>query len=335
MWYIFHGEDELSRAEAIKQLKQKMDPVVGELNTALLDGRGLSLAELRAACDAVPFMGDVRLVVVSDLVTALAPGKPGRKRTAAPANEGLWRELNEYLPQLPGSTRLVLNESKALPDGHPLLRLAESCGAHVRAFAVPEGDALQEWIRRRAGGKGVAIAPAAAALLATYVGPHLRLLDQELEKLAVYLGGEGTIGREDVERLVSAVQEANVFHMVDALGSRKGRRALQLLYRLLDDGAAPLYLLTMMARQFRLLLMARELDAKGVPPADMARQMEVQSFIARKCLQQALNYRLEDLRAIMPELLDIDVGIKTGRLDGPLALDLFVVRWAGRSTQPA
>ncbi len=327
MLYIFHGDDEFSRSEAILKLRQKMDPVFGEMNTAFLDGRGLTLGQLQAACDAVPFMGPARLVIVNDLLTPAAGGKGTRREEG---EDGGLRGLEGYLPHLPETTRLVLSESRRLPQGHPLLRVAEELGAYVRTFALPTGPDLEQWIRRRAQGKGVAIAPEATALLATYVGSNLRLLEQELEKLATYLGGSGTIGPQEAELLVSSLQEANIFHMVDALGRRDGRRALVVLHRLLEDRSAPLYLLTMITRQFRLLLQARELDAQGVPAAEMARQMEVKPFVARKCLQQGLNFRPAELRAIMAQLLEIDVGIKTGQAQGPVALDLFVARWAGR-----
>jgi len=332
MWYIFHGKDEFSRSEAVAQLRQKMDPVMGELNTAILDGRHLSVGELRAACDALPFMANCRLVIVHDLLCSSTAGKrPRRRRVAAGGGEDdRLKELSAYLPQLPESTRLVLSESEALAEGHPLLRLARECGGHERSFATPTGEDLERWIRQRAKAKGAGIAADALSLLAACVGPNLRLLDQEMEKLATYLGSAGTVSRKDVERLVSSVQEANVFDMVDALGSRDGRRALQLLHRLLGDGKAPLYLLTMVVRQFRLLLQARELDAKGVPAAEMSRQMEVPSFVAKKCLQQAQRFRPAELQAILAQLLDVDVGIKTGQVEGTLALDLFIVRWAGR-----
>ncbi|HOG48447.1 MAG TPA: hypothetical protein PLB78_17605, partial [Anaerolineae bacterium] len=177
MWYVFHGEDELSRSEAILQLKHKMDPVVGELNTTTLDGRGLALGELRAACDAVPFMSRVRLVIVSDLASSRIPGKPARRKRAEPAaNDDLWRDLGAYLPQLPESTRLVLSEAQTLPETHRLLGLGREHGGHVRAFAVPVGAGLEQWVRRRAEAKGVAIAPSALTLLATYIGSNLRLL---------------------------------------------------------------------------------------------------------------------------------------------------------------
>ncbi len=333
MLYILHGEDEFGRSEAIAQLRRKMDPVMGELNTVSFEGRALALGELQAACDAVPFMAGCRLVVVRDYLSSTGGaggGRGGRREQKGSADgEERLRGLEGYLPQLPESTRLVLDESRSLPAGHPLLRLAEERGGYVRHFAVPGGPDLEKWIAQRAAAKGVGIAPEAVDLLGTYVGPNLRLLDQELEKLATYLGGSGTIRRQEVERLVSSLQEASVFHLVDALGNRDARRALMLLHRLLDEDAAPLYLLTMIARQFRLLLQARELDARGVPAAEMAREMEVRPFVARKSLQQALNFRPGELKAILGQLLDIDVGIKTGRVQGPVALDLFIARWAG------
>lgn len=331
MLYIFHGEDEFSRSEAVAQLRGQMDPVVGDLNTTILEGRSLGPGELRAACDTVPFMAGCRLVIVHDLLSSSAAGKGTRRgRGDAPADEGRLRDLEGYLPQLPESTRLVLNEARSLPASHPFLRLAGECKGDVRNFAVPAGGDLEQWIRTRAQSKGVSISSEAMALLATYIGANLRLLDQELEKLATYLGGSGTISRQDVERLVSSLQEANIFHMVDALGSRDGRRALVLLHQLMAGGAVPLYLLTMITRQFRLLLQARELDARGVTAVAMAKEMEVKPFIATKSLKQARNFRPAELRAILAQLLDIDVGIKTGRTNGPAALDLFVMRWASR-----
>ncbi len=328
MLHLFHGEDELSRSEAVAQLRGQMDPALGDLNLVTLPGRGLDLSALRAACDPPPFLGDWRLVVVQDLLPA-ASGRAARKEQAPPADT-LPQGLEEYLPRLPETTRLVLSIPRSLPERHPLLHLAREIGADVRHFPLPAGPELADWILRRARGKGVNIEPRAVDLLASYIGNDLRLLDQELEKLAAYVTDRGTITRADVETLVASVREASIFQMVDALGSRDRRRAVVLLRRLLQEGKAPLYILTMIVRQFRLLLEARELEAEGVPPAEMAREMDVQPWLASKILKQAHNFRPSDLEAILAQLLDIDVGIKTGQLQGPVALELFVLRWAGR-----
>ncbi len=337
MLYIYHGQDEFSRSEAIGQLRREMDPVVGDLNTALLDGRDLDPGALRAACDTMPFMGNTRLIVVRDLVPPPRPRDKGPKgpqkepgSAKAAADHARLRTLEDYLPHLPETTRLVLEETGDLPPTHALLKLAAACGGEVKAFPAPDAAGLARWIARRAEGKGVGIEPEAVDLLATYVGPNLRLLDQELEKLAAYLKWSGAISREDVQRLVSSLEEPSIFHLVDALGSRNGRRALVVLRRLLYERKDPLYLLTMIVRQYRLLLQAQELDVQGVSPDEMGRQMEVGTWTASKCREQAKNYKSAELKAILGQLLEIDVGIKTGQISGPLALDLFVARWAGR-----
>lgn len=338
MLYLYHGDDEFSRSEAIARLKGEMDPVVGPLNISTMEGRSCSAATLRAICDTMPFMAPWRLVIVHDLLGPLGAGggkgsrRAANKKSSEDGGEGTrLAEVQEYLPQVPETARLVFNESRALGEKHPFLAQVASLGGEVRAFPLPSGPDLERWIAARAQALGVEIAPPAVALLTTFIGPNPRLLANELEKLATYLGGQGTIGRAEVEALVPAVQEANIFHMTDALGNRDGRRALLLLRRLLADRAAPLYLLTMIVRQFRLLLQAKELDARGASPTEMEREMEVRSFAASSALRQSRNYSTAELKAILAQLLEIDTGIKTGQVDGPVALDLFVARWGNRS----
>ena len=331
MLYLFHGDDEFSRAEAVSRLKTEMDPTLGALNTTVLAGRNLRLGELRAASDAIPFMVPWRLVIVEELLGP--PPPPGNKASRraeaiAAADQARLAEILEWLPQAPGTTRLVINESRTLGDRHPLLRRVDEAGGQVQAFAVPAGAELPHWITGRARGLGVDISQPAIQLLTEHIGPNLRLLANELEKLATYLDGRGTIGPAEVEKLVPAEQEADVFHLVGAVGSRDSRRALLLLRRLMDrDRKHPLYLLTMLVRQFRLLLQARELEARGASPQEMAREMEVQPWMPAKLLSQARNFTPGELKAILGELLEIDAGIKTGQADGPLALELFCARW--------
>ena len=63
--YVFHGADEFTRAETLADFKRRLGPPdTVDLNTTLLDGARLTLAELRHACDTVPFLAEKRLVIV-------------------------------------------------------------------------------------------------------------------------------------------------------------------------------------------------------------------------------------------------------------------------------
>ena len=110
----------------------------------------------------------------------------------------------------------------------------------------------------------------ALADLADFVGDDLRQLDQELIKLADYAAGSSrpgeaprTITRADVRKLVPETRAANVFDLVEALGSGNGPTAGRLLQHALDvDGEQPLRLLALIGRQYRLLIQAKALQAQ-------------------------------------------------------------------------
>jgi len=325
MFYLFHGEDEFSRAEAVQKLKKRMggDSAMADLNTTVLDGHKITLGELRHACDTIPFLTDRRLVIVEGLLGALpAQGKRTGKK--------ILDELVAYLPHLPPTTRLILVEHRRISQKHPVyqLALAEKCG-HIQEFVPPRQNALPRWITKRAERHGGQITPQAARELAAFVGNDLRLLDQEIAKLVAYTGGERPISVDDVHLLVSYAQEANVFHMVDALGRRDGRTAMRLLHQLLNS-QKPLSLLGMIVRQFRILVQVKELSERGLGQREIADKLKLHSFVVGKGLHQAQNFSMAQLEAVYDKLVETDVAIKTGRLDPVLALDLLV---AGLSRQ--
>ncbi len=337
MFYVFHGDDEFSRAEAVADFKVRMgDPTLADLNTTYLDGRKIAFGELLHTCDAIPFMARVRLVVVENLLARLT-GRPARGDDQSPATKShkdFLDALLAYLPRLPETTRLAFVEEQTLSANHPVVKLAgaEKRGI-VREFRTPDerrGE-LQRWIRERVEKKGSAIEPRAVNELANFVGSNLRLLDRELEKLAVYVDDQRPITVQDVRTLVPYVHQANIFEMTDALGQRDGPRASQLLHRMLDDGNEPLYLLSMIARQFRIMIQVKDLADRGVHPKDIPNRLGMKPFVARKGLSQATQFSMAQLTAIYHKLWETDLAIKTGQMEAVLALDLFVAGLCGRS----
>jgi len=337
MFYVFHGDDEFSRAEALADFKARMgDPVLADLNTTFLDGRKVTFGELTHACDTVPFMARVRLVIVQDLLTRLVSQRSRGDAEArqAKGNRDFLEALLAYLPRLPETSRLAFVEDDTLPDTHPIVKLAraEKRGI-VREFRTPDerSGGLERWIQDRVEKEGGAIHPRAAHELATYVGENLRLLDRELEKLVVYVDGQRPIDVEDVHHLVSYIHEANIFEMTDALGRCDGPRASRLLHRMLDQGYDPLYLLGMIVRQFRIMIQVKDLAERGVHPNDIPARLGLKPFVVRKGLSQAAKFSMSQLETIYCKLWEIDLSIKTGQTEPALALDLFVAGLCGRS----
>ncbi len=134
-----------------------------------------------------------------------------------------------------------------------------------------------------------------------------------------------------MEKIVSHAREVNVFAMVDAILEFKARAAEQTLHSLLQRGAAPGYLMAMLVRQVRLIVLAKEMRGNRVADADMQRRLGLPNEYAfRKTLEQAGGHSMERMRRLYRRLLETDLSIKTGQYDSELALTMLVAELCHR-----
>jgi DNA polymerase-3 subunit delta len=321
VFYLLHGDDEFTRSEQLVSLQRRMgDPVMGELNTIRLDGRQASLGELKHYCNTVPFFSDRRLIIVDDFLTYV------QQTTKTDKPSELMQRLVDYIPAMPATTRLVFVESAPVDAQHPLRRLIERDGTTGRdlEFRMPQGRQLEQWISQRVENLGGRISAEATLRLSASTGANLRLLDQEITKLLSYVDRARSVTEEDVHLLVTDVREVSVFDMVDALGRRDGAAAMHLLHLCLEAGDHPLALQGMVARQIRILIQVKELAQAGADRSRVAKMLGLHSFVVRKALEQERNFSMARLVDIHRRLLEADVAIKTGRVDGILALDMMI-----------
>lgn len=337
MLILIHGPAELIRAEALADIASRVspDPELASLNTVRLDGRAIGPGELENAADPLPFLAERRLVIVEGLLRRLAgsgrravtPGEPAGDDPPVEAPQGQVKGFVAYLDRSPDSTDLVFLEEDTAAGGPVLRRLRDLAAAGKAAIILaekPRKPDLPDWIRARARLRGVRLDPSAVADLAEFVGDELRQLDQELIKLGTFAGGR-TVSSSDVRRLVPATRQASVFEFADALGSRNAQAAGRLMVHTLDvDGEQPLRLLGMIARQYRLLIQAKTLQARGVSQVEMSRLLNVQDWTTPRLLSQAGRHSLAQLEAAMERILAADESIKTGKMGDREAMDLLL-----------
>lgn len=341
MIYVFCGSDSFTLHEALTELRAELDgDGMLATNTATFEGSQVRPDELLAVCGTAPFMGAHRLVLVEGLLARFETPR-GRRRAggsqAATAGRqpdlGPWRDLPAALESLPPSTVLVFVDGE-VSQGNPLLKLISSL-AQVRRFASPSQRDLPGWIQTRARREGVDISPAAVRLLADLVGNDLWALSQELGKLALYAAGR-QVEEEDVRALTVAARETSVFALVDAVVEGRPDQALRLLEQLLDRGAAPTYLLAMITRQYRNLLLTKEMLSERLPQSEIGQRLAISApFALGKVLEQARRYPPAGLVASYHRLLEADASIKTGVYHEELALELLVADLAGVAAAPS
>lgn len=326
MLYILLGQDDFSLRQSLEEIKRGMgDQTLLATNTTTLDGQQLTLNQLRTVCETVPFLAERRLVIVNGLLGRFEPkSKAGRQvRTTYIVNQqNEYKLFSSCITQIPDSTTLVLIDGR-IGSSNPLLREV-STKAQIKSFPLLKDAGLRQWIGLRVKREGGSISVEAVNLLAKLIGSDLWIMASEINKLVLFTSGR-RIEEEDVKRLVSHAQEANVFAMVDAILEFRAGVAEQLLQRLLEGGAAPAYLLVMLSRQVRMIVRAKELRNQGKSEAEIQDRLGLTSeFALRKVLQQADRYPIRQIMGVYHKLLETDLFIKTGKYGGELALNLLI-----------
>jgi DNA polymerase III subunit delta len=314
MLYLLHGDNDLRREEALAALVREtgLTDDLRDLNMETLSG-SITAGDLRRACDPIPFLGEARVVTVRG-------GLSNLKGDAA-------RSVAEYFPHLPPTTHLAFVEEGKISKRSIVYKALEEAGANIEHFTLPNARSLPGWIVNRTRRRGGRIDRRAAARLAQNIGPKLRILDQEIQKLMLYVGEDEVIMPEDVQVMVPYIQAADViFNMVDAVGQRNPQRATLYLHRLLDAGEHPLGIFGMVVRQFRLLMQVRWMLDHRHSEREIIARLGLHPYVAQKIGAQARRFTLRQLREAYRILMESDLSIKKGRILPESALDLLMAQ---------
>lgn len=223
---------------------------------------------------------------------------------------------------LASANSFLLYEQGAILKTDSLLTALKKKGT-VEEMVPLSGENLRKWVKKEAAAGGAKISEAAINRLSDYVGTDLWLMANETAKLANYKKGE-TIEAKDVELLVRPIVETKIFETIDALATKNAQQAFTLLHQHLESGESPFYVLTMVAFQFRNLLLIKDLLDKGTNFQDLARLTGLHPFVVKKSYSQASRFTLDELKRIYQKIFRVDGNIKKGRLAAGTALDILI-----------
>ena len=303
--YLLHGEDEFGIAQFLLEQATEVagSPTPG-LNVSHLDGRIISMDRLRRVLGSLPMFA-ARNVVVVEHVASLAPSPAARETLIA------------LLGRAPESTLIYLVEDHRLKSDHWLIGWAnrESGKVVVRPFPLMKAPAMERWIAGQVQKQGGKFGQGSADMLAGLVGSDARLAYQEIQKLITYCGTQRAVLPEDVLNLCGYMGQSSIFALVDALGGQDGKRAQDQLHKL---------------RQFRLLLVTKEIIESGGRLEDVVKELGLAGFVAQKLVGQARIYSMSYLEAVYHRLLEWDETIKSGLYKDEIMLETIAVEFTSQ-----
>ena len=302
--YLFCGSEKYIMQKAELALLEGLDLDSQSPDYIKLDGKLCSAQDICEQCETMSFTQSRKMVRVSDYI---------------PGNDA--ELLISYMDSPSEDCVLLL----IMPEADKRSRLFKAASRHcIAEFKALEQKDLISWIIKTLKSLGKDISLQDAEFLTEYADSSLEGLYNELTKLALF-AQNAIITRSDIEKSVTPGRDYNIYAIADHILNKDAAKALILCQELLEQRESPIYILGIISKQLRNLLMLKNLP-QGAGKTEIADLVDIKEFMVDKLLKRAGGLSTQRLERGLKILLDTDERIKTGKMEQELALKLAVSR---------
>ena len=266
-----------------------------------------NLTRALAVAEQLPMMATRRVVRVTDIRISAT----GYRDTITEEHESA---LTAYLAN-PSPTSVVLLIADELNGVRKMSKLLKDNATTVEFKSLADAELL-DWARDEIKKAGAEIDKITLNQFIARVGPDVRHLTNEINKLATAALPGGVITGKLVDTLVPNTRELSNFAFTDDLIAGRRSQALTSLRKILDDGAEPLALLGSIAYNYRRLLTAKEMMSRGVDRREVASAVKLFGRGQDEFLAAARRSDTDKLVSAIQSLAKADVAIKTSKGGG-------------------
>jgi DNA polymerase-3 subunit delta len=362
--HVFMGSDEARVKEAALMCVRALTPPdAGDFSNDIIEGTadnsehaGTICSNVCLALQTLPFFGGTKVVWLKN-ANFLGDTQTGRAQAAV---EGFERILNIVESGLGADVKFVISTTGIDKRRAAYKRISKL--ANFEIFDKPdtsragwEGPVIA-MATQRAKQLGITFESGAIELLVQMAGDDTRQLENELEKIDLYLGDRRRAGLKTVQTLVSMSRAGVLWDLGNAIGKRDLQRALDLLGTLMYQGQNAIgLLLAAIVPRVRSLLLIKDLGSRyklnkfnyngfcasleGLPStatAHLPRKKDGTGFNAYPmflALPETGNFTLEELHDAFKACLNANVKLVTSSLDPKLVLERLLIGILARKTR--
>ncbi len=222
------------------------------------------------------------------------------------------------LGKISSGTSLILYESSTADKRLGLVKKILN-EPFSREFISPSREQISLLIEKTVNEFGGKISKEAVFELCSIVGFDSWRAQNESKKLVHAV--DGMISISDVKSNVHSQISENIWSFIDAISSRNRARAVSSLEREFIGGADPMYLLSMLIRQARLLI---ALSGSSVSDAEISKELNIKPFVVRKTRLQSKHFTQNMAIVFYKALARLDTALKRNRHDPRLLFTVLV-----------
>lgn len=310
-FYLLYGPEVYLKNYYIDQIKKKIIPdEFLDMNFNILSDNAEDLVD---SAMSLPFMNKYRLIVIKESGFFY----PGKKTDV----DLILKYINDF-----AETSIIIFCESKIDKRNKLYKKICELGESIE-IKKPGDKELITWIINICQAQNKLITrDDADFILKDINNGDMTFIRNELDKLISYKKDSNIIERDDIELLCTKSIDAKIFELVSNIGNKKLESAIINYNNLLFLKEQPLVILSMIARQFILLLQTKIFDQEKKSLDAIADLLGVKKFVVIDCLRQAKNFSCDKLAQAIKTCLDIDYKIKTGQLTDKLAIQTLIIK---------
>lgn len=315
--YLFYGTENYLIEQEINQIVEKNIPQERDLYVINYDLNITPIELVVEDAKTPPFFSECKVIIARN--ASIFTAQKVQKNI-----EHNLDTLDKYMDDPADYSIIIFTvQSEKLDERRKIVSKIKKLG-NVKVFTPLAGSQLVNWVINTARVYEAGMSKDTANLMIQIIGPNLQLLTQEISKMATYVGLGGTIDSKTVEELSSRTIEQNIFILIEKVADLNIDEAFKIFYDLLKNKEEPIKILALFTRQFRLMLIAKELNRIGYSTKQIASQLGEHPYSIQLALKQSGKFTESQLKEIVKKIAEIDYSIKTGKIDKILSLEMFL-----------
>lgn len=313
--YLLYGEEQYLvrsyRDRLIKACMGKSLPELsGDMNFARFTGTATDPRAVYENSQTMPFFAERRVILIE--------GSDWFKKSSD--------EAVKCIESVPESCVIIFTErnvDKRLGTYKTVLK-----AGFAQEYVEQSMDDLRKWIVMHVDRNHKKITKGALERLLLATGPDMTAIRNELEKLCAYCLYKEAIELADVEEMTQIKAVDRVFEMIEYMSTGRREAALKSYNDLLLLKIKPQKILSLMERQFRILIVIKGIRNKGFNKTELAQTLGVKPFVIDKSISQARHFSKKRLQNALKDAANYDLDIKSGRIPERMAVELLLIKYS-------
>lgn len=230
-------------------------------------------------------------------------------------------QLEEYLKNPnPDSELIIICTTKYYTNKSKYINMFTKYGEIINLLFENEED-LYNYMEQLISSAQLKITPKAKQMLFQRCIDDVCKLEKEITKLVLY---HDQIDEQIVDKIVSKPIEDDVFELSNALLEKNHQKIMKIYDDLKTLKIEPIYLISLLANQYRLILQTAILKKKQFNEQQIATKLGIHPYRIKLAFKYLNNYSIEDIKKILIDLAELDAKIKIGEFDRYINFELFL-----------